>query len=306
MREKRSQDSGFSWSDVVSLSSLSTDDGEVNCVELSDEYDEYNTDMDLELTTTLTSSESYLEYLHLIQNSAETETKKGKEPLYDSPTESQPLYDSLSSPSAGGGDETLYTNPDLVNDDEEKEALKTELEKTEEEITTLKQVLQAKEKRVHEIKQKLGLTPLNQFQKNVKESWTSIQQSSAYQKTNKKLTTWNDHMTKSSAYNKTKTGLSTASQKTGAAFTSFGSSVSRKMGELKNSTAFKSFEEKTTSFASSVKQAVVGSPKEETSNNSSFEEALNSTAQQQHQQQDEADLASPGSNNKLPEEKLPL
>ncbi|XP_070533372.1 tumor protein D52-like isoform X5 [Ptychodera flava] len=285
MREKRSQDSGFSWSDVVSLSSLSTDDGEVNCVELSDEYDEYNTDMDLELTTTLTSSESYLEYLHLIQNSAETETKK-EEPLYDSPTESQPLYDSLSSPSAGGGDETLYTNPDLVNDDEEKEALKTELEKTEEEITTLKQVLQAKEKRVHEIKQKLGLTPLNQFQKNVKESWTSIQQSSAY--------------------NKTKTGLSTASQKTGAAFTSFGSSVSRKMGELKNSTAFKSFEEKTTSFASSVKQAVVGSPKEETSNNSSFEEALNSTAQQQHQQQDEADLASPGSNNKLPEEKLPL
>ncbi|XP_070533376.1 tumor protein D52-like isoform X9 [Ptychodera flava] len=209
-----------------------------------------------------------------------------EEPLYDSPTESQPLYDSLSSPSAGGGDETLYTNPDLVNDDEEKEALKTELEKTEEEITTLKQVLQAKEKRVHEIKQKLGLTPLNQFQKNVKESWTSIQQSSAY--------------------NKTKTGLSTASQKTGAAFTSFGSSVSRKMGELKNSTAFKSFEEKTTSFASSVKQAVVGSPKEETSNNSSFEEALNSTAQQQHQQQDEADLASPGSNNKLPEEKLPL
>ncbi|XP_077990319.1 tumor protein D52-like isoform X2 [Glandiceps talaboti] len=291
MREKKLQDTAFAESDLYSsLSSISTCD-EVTSLDIGDEYDEYNTAMDLELTTTLSNSEQYLAYLHHVQSQPDQiqveDVSHKEEPLYDSPTETQPLYDNTPSPTSGSGDETLYTNPELVQDEAEKEALHLELTKTEEEIATLKQVLTSKEKRVYEIKRKLGLTPLNQFSKNMKQSWSSIQQSSAY--------------------NKTKTGLSSASQKTGAAFSSFGSSVSKKMGELKNSTAFKSIEEKTTSFASTVKQAVVGQPKQNADENSSFEDVLNSTAQEQQKQQDEADRASPGSQPAtLPEEKVPL
>ncbi|XP_077990318.1 tumor protein D52-like isoform X1 [Glandiceps talaboti] len=331
MREKKLQDTAFAESDLYSsLSSISTCD-EVTSLDIGDEYDEYNTAMDLELTTTLSNSEQYLAYLHHVQSQPDQiqveDVSHKEEPLYDSPTETQPLYDNTPSPTSGSGDETLYTNPELVQDEAEKEALHLELTKTEEEIATLKQVLTSKEKRVYEIKRKLGLTPLNQFSKNMKQSWSSIQQSSAYQstsakvkewndaitgspaylKTNEKFTTWNDQLTSSDAYNKTKTGLSSASQKTGAAFSSFGSSVSKKMGELKNSTAFKSIEEKTTSFASTVKQAVVGQPKQNADENSSFEDVLNSTAQEQQKQQDEADRASPGSQPAtLPEEKVPL
>ncbi|XP_077861913.1 tumor protein D52-like isoform X5 [Saccoglossus kowalevskii] len=209
-----------------------------------------------------------------------------EEPLYDAPTETQPLYDNTASPTSGSGDDTLYTDPELVHDEEEKEALRIELNKTEEEISTLKQVLHAKENRVGEIKRKLGLTPMNQFSKSVKQSWTSVQQSSAY--------------------TKTKTGLTSASQKTGAAFSSFGSAVSKKMGEIRGSNAFKSMEEKTSSFASTVKTVVTGQPSPTNQEGSSFEDALNSTAEEQHKQHDEADLVSPGTNTLSAEDKIPL
>ncbi|XP_077861912.1 tumor protein D54-like isoform X1 [Saccoglossus kowalevskii] len=248
------------------------------------------------------------------------------EPLYDAPTETQPLYDNTASPTSGSGDDTLYTDPELVHDEEEKEALRIELNKTEEEISTLKQVLHAKENRVGEIKRKLGLTPMNQFSKSVKQSWTSVQQSSAYQttssrlkewnekvtqssayqKTNEKFTTWNDQLVSSDAYTKTKTGLTSASQKTGAAFSSFGSAVSKKMGEIRGSNAFKSMEEKTSSFASTVKTVVTGQPSPTNQEGSSFEDALNSTAEEQHKQHDEADLVSPGTNTLSAEDKIPL
>ncbi|XP_006825007.1 tumor protein D54-like isoform X2 [Saccoglossus kowalevskii] len=228
------------------------------------------------------------------------------EPLYDAPTETQPLYDNTASPTSGSGDDTLYTDPELVHDEEEKEALRIELNKTEEEISTLKQVLHAKENRVGEIKRKLGLTPMNQFSKSVKQSWTSVQQSSAYQTTSSRLKEWNEKVTQSSAYTKTKTGLTSASQKTGAAFSSFGSAVSKKMGEIRGSNAFKSMEEKTSSFASTVKTVVTGQPSPTNQEGSSFEDALNSTAEEQHKQHDEADLVSPGTNTLSAEDKIPL
>ena len=54
-------------------------------------------------------------------------------------------------------------------------------------------------------------------------------------------------------YNKTKTGFQTAGQKTGAAFSSFGTAVSKKLGEVRESTAFKSFEEKVSTTATTLK-----------------------------------------------------
>ena len=55
------------------------------------------------------------------------------------------------------------------------------------------------------------------------------------------------------SYSKTRVGLSSAGQKTAGAFSSFGSVMTRKLGEVRDSNAFKSFEEKVSTAATNVK-----------------------------------------------------
>nr|XP_029514553.1 tumor protein D52-like isoform X2 [Oncorhynchus nerka] len=122
--------------------------------------------------------------------------------------------------------------------EEEQEELRDELLRVEDEVVTLSQVLAAKEKQVADIKRKLGITPLNELKQNISKSWQEV--------------------TTSTAYKKTSEGLSVAGQKATAAFTSMGSAISRKfedvsirslqhsasMPVMRNTTTFKSFEEK--------------------------------------------------------------
>ncbi|XP_029514555.1 tumor protein D52-like isoform X2 [Oncorhynchus nerka] len=108
--------------------------------------------------------------------------------------------------------------------EEEQEELRDELLRVEDEVVTLSQVLAAKEKQVADIKRKLGITPLNELKQNISKSWQEV--------------------TTSTAYKKTSEGLSVAGQKATAAFTSMGSAISRKFEDVRNTTTFKSFEEK--------------------------------------------------------------
>ncbi|XP_068509317.1 tumor protein D54 isoform X9 [Syngnathus scovelli] len=108
--------------------------------------------------------------------------------------------------------------------EEEAEALQNELAKVEEEISTLRQVLSAKERHAAELKRKLGLNPLNEFKQNLTKSWQDVQTSNAYKKTQETL--------------------SQAGQKTTAALTTMSSAISRKLGDMRNSATFKSFEDK--------------------------------------------------------------
>nr|XP_046181482.1 tumor protein D52 isoform X2 [Oncorhynchus gorbuscha] len=122
--------------------------------------------------------------------------------------------------------------------EEEQEELRDELLRVEDEVMTLSQVLAAKEKQVADIKRKLGITPLNELKQNISKSWQEV--------------------TTSTAYKKTSEGLSVAGQRATAAFTSVGSAISRKfedvsirslqhsasMPVMRNTTTFKSFEEK--------------------------------------------------------------
>ncbi|KAJ0060949.1 hypothetical protein NL108_001812, partial [Boleophthalmus pectinirostris] len=103
----------------------------------------------------------------------------------------------------------------------------------EEEISTLKQVLSSKEKQHAELKDKLGLTPLSELRNNFSRGWQD--------------------MTNSTAYKKTSETLSTAGQKTTAAFSNLGTALSRKLGDMRNSPSFKSFEEKVETTVSSIK-----------------------------------------------------
>ncbi|XP_050927420.1 tpd52 like 2b isoform X5 [Lates calcarifer] len=154
--------------------------------------------------------------------------------------------------------------------EEEAEELRIELTKVEEEINTLRQVLSAKERHATELKRKLGLSPLNELRQNLTKSWQDVQTSNAYVKTTEKLGEWNERVTSSDlylsasatledithseAYKKTQETLSQAGQKTSAALTTVGTAISRKLGDMRNSATFKSFEDK----MGNLKYKVVG------------------------------------------------
>ncbi|XP_067833255.1 tumor protein D52 [Heptranchias perlo] len=116
--------------------------------------------------------------------------------------------------------------------DEEREELTNELAKVEEEIQTLSQVLAAKERHVAELKKKLGLTPLHELKQNLSKSWLDVQSSTAFKKTSETL--------------------SQASQKASSAFTNFGSAITKKFEDVRNSPTFKSFEDRVENLKSKV------------------------------------------------------
>ncbi|XP_036844887.1 tpd52 like 2b isoform X20 [Oncorhynchus mykiss] len=133
--------------------------------------------------------------------------------------------------------------------EEEAEELYSDLAKVEEEINTLRQVLLAKEKHSADLKRKLGLSPLNELKQNLTKGWQDVQTSNAYKKTSETL--------------------SVAGQKTTAAFSTMGTVLSRKLGDMssnysirqsismptmRNSPTFKSFEDK----VGNIKYMVVG------------------------------------------------
>ncbi|XP_047601039.1 tumor protein D54 isoform X7 [Lutra lutra] len=114
----------------------------------------------------------------------------------------------------------------------EEEELRAELAKVEEEIVTLRQVLAAKERHCAELKRKLGLSALEGLKQNLSRSWHDVQVSNAYKKTQETL--------------------SQAGQKTSAALSTVGSAISRKLGDMRNSATFKSFEDRVGNIKSKV------------------------------------------------------
>ncbi|KAL6119558.1 tpd52l2 [Pungitius sinensis] len=134
--------------------------------------------------------------------------------------------------------------------EEEAEELRTELTKVEEEINTLRQVLSAKERHAADLKRKLGLNPLNELRQNFTKGWQDVQTSNAYLSASATL----DDISRSEAYKKTQETLSQAGQKTSAALNTVGSVLSKRLGDMRNSATFKSFEDK----MGNLKHKVVG------------------------------------------------
>ncbi|XP_057580333.1 tumor protein D55 [Hippopotamus amphibius kiboko] len=111
---------------------------------------------------------------------------------------------------------TYESHPTAAREDltevEQKE-LKSELAKLEAETATLRHALAAKERRCVELKRKLGLTALVGLRQNLSKSWHDVQVSNAYMK-----------------------------QKTSAALSTMGFTICRKLGDMKKSATFRSFE----------------------------------------------------------------
>ncbi|XP_036434215.1 tpd52 like 2a isoform X5 [Colossoma macropomum] len=123
----------------------------------------------------------------------------------------------------------------------EEEALELQLEltKVDDEIQTLKQVLTAKERHAGELRRRLGISPLSEIKNNITKGWHEVQSSNAYKKTQETL--------------------SQAGQLTSSALSTMGSAIRNRFGEMsnnysmrhslsmpaiRNSSTFKSFEDK--------------------------------------------------------------
>ncbi|XP_061785087.1 tumor protein D53 isoform X2 [Nerophis lumbriciformis] len=159
-----------------------------------------------------------------------------------------------------------HTASYIILTEAEREEIQQELTRLEEEISTLKQVLASKEKQHSELKHKLGINPLIEIRNNFTRGWQDMQSSTAYKRTSETL--------------------SSAGQKTSVAFSTLGSAINRKFGDMsysithsvsmpamRNSPSFKSFEEKVESTVSTIKTRVGGS-----GIGGSFEDVLSSAA----------------------------
>ncbi|XP_061900328.1 tumor protein D53 isoform X4 [Entelurus aequoreus] len=176
-----------------------------------------------------------------------------------------------------------YTASHIILTEAEREEIQQELTRLEEEISTLKQVLASKEKQHSELKHKLGINPLIEIRNNFTRGWQDMQSSTAYKRTSETL--------------------NSAGQKTSVAFSTLGSAINRKFGDMRsgsigysithsvsmpamrNSPSFKSFEEKVESTVSTIKTRVGGS-----GTGGSFEDVLSSAAKASSQDTPNNDL----------------
>ncbi|XP_030639782.1 tpd52 like 2a isoform X1 [Chanos chanos] len=138
----------------------------------------------------------------------------------DSPNQDSPA---MSSVGASGGS----MPPGLTED--EVEELTLELSKVEDEIQTLRQVLSAKERHAMDLKKRLGMTPLEELKQNITKGWQDVQSSNAYLTASSTM----EDIRHSDAYKRTQETLSQAGQVTSAAFSSMGSAIRSKFGEMR-------------------------------------------------------------------------
>lgn len=159
-----------------------------------------------------------------------------------------------------GGSVSPSTTEDFTNElqglspeerERQKEEWSAELAKVEEEIQTLRHVLSSKVRVSHELKRKLGISVWRELSEDVNQGLRNVKESQVFQKT--------ESVFKSTA------------EKTTSILGGFGSGISTKLGQMRNSNSFRSLEEKVGSAYENVKTKVVPSRSNSTQG---FDEAL--------------------------------
>uniref|UniRef100_A0A1B6D8J0 Tumor protein D52 n=1 Tax=Clastoptera arizonana TaxID=38151 RepID=A0A1B6D8J0_9HEMI len=135
--------------------------------------------------------------------------------------------------------------------EKQKQEWLTELAKVEDEIQTLRLVLASKIKASQELKRKLGFSMWREFQDDMSQGIRNVKESNVYQKT--------------------ESVIKTTAEKTTSLLGGIGSGLTSKLGQLKNSESFRSFEEKVGSAYENVKTKVSTS---RSNSMQSFDEAL--------------------------------
>ncbi|XP_060867546.1 uncharacterized protein LOC132942877 isoform X2 [Metopolophium dirhodum] len=167
----------------------------------------------------------------------------------------------------------------LEEQEKQKEEWQQELNKVEEEIKTLREVLGSKVKASQELRRKLGYTVWQEISEDVSQSLRNVKESNVYQNVEDKFTQFGKavvdapifnfslpesgdmrtptrNMVLKHCYQKTESVVKTTAEKATTIFGGFGSGLTTKLGQIKNSESFRSFEEKVGSALENVKTKV--------------------------------------------------
>uniref|UniRef100_A0A1B6HK46 Tumor protein D54 n=1 Tax=Homalodisca liturata TaxID=320908 RepID=A0A1B6HK46_9HEMI len=153
----------------------------------------------------------------------------------------------------------------------QKQEWTAELAKVEEEIQTLRHVLASKVKASQELKRKLGFSVWREFQDDMSQGIRNVKESNVYQNVEGTLSQIGRAVTEAPLYQKTESVIKTTAEKTTSILGGLGSGLTSKIGALKNSESFRSFEDKIGSAYENVKTKVTTSRSNSMVN---FEEAL--------------------------------
>ncbi|CAH1721286.1 uncharacterized protein LOC114129050 isoform X4 [Aphis gossypii] len=164
----------------------------------------------------------------------------------------------------------------LEEQEKQKEEWQQELNKVEEEIKTLREVLGSKVKASQELRRKLGYTVWQEISEDVSQSLRNVKESNVYQNVEDKFTQigkavvdapiyqnvegkvkqFGTAVAETPIYQKTESVVKTTAEKATTIFGGFGSGLTTKLGQIKNSESFRSFEEKVGSALENVKTKV--------------------------------------------------
>ncbi|XP_050425891.1 tumor protein D53 homolog isoform X6 [Adelges cooleyi] len=140
--------------------------------------------------------------------------------------------------------------------EKQKDEWQQELNKVEEEIKTLREVLGSKVRASQELRRKLGYTVWQEITGDVSQGLRNVKESNVYQNVEEKFSQFGKAVVDAPIYQKTESVVKTTAEKATTIFGGFGSGLSSKLGQIKNSESFRSFEEKVGSALDTVKTKV--------------------------------------------------
>ncbi|XP_050544123.1 uncharacterized protein LOC126907089 isoform X5 [Daktulosphaira vitifoliae] len=147
----------------------------------------------------------------------------------------------------------------LEEQEKQKEEWQQELNKVEEEIKTLREVLGSKVKASQELRRKLGYTVWQELTDDVSQSLKNVKESNVFNFSlpdSSDMRTPTRNMVLKHCYQKTESVVKTTAEKATTIFGGIGSGLTSKLGQIKNSESFRSFEEKVGSALENVKTKV--------------------------------------------------
>ncbi|XP_012276876.1 tumor protein D54 isoform X1 [Orussus abietinus] len=159
----------------------------------------------------------------------------------------------------------------LEEQERQKEEWSDELAKVEEEIQTLRHVLANKVRVSQDLKRKLGITVWKELSEDVNQGLRNVKESQVCQNVGQKFSHFTKAVSENSLFQKTESVFKTTAEKTTSILGGFGSGISMKLGQMRNSDSFRSLEEKVGSAYENVKTKVVPS---RSNSAQSFDEAL--------------------------------
>ncbi|CAK9805988.1 Tumor protein D54 [Anthophora quadrimaculata] len=147
----------------------------------------------------------------------------------------------------------------LEEQNHQKAEWSAELAKVEEEIQTLRHVLANKIRVSQELKRKLGISVWKEITDDMNQGLKNVKESQVYQNVGEKLGQFTKAVSENTLFQKTESVFKSTAEKTTSILGGFGSGLSMKLGQMRNSDSFRSLEERVGSAYENVKTKVVPS-----------------------------------------------